>query len=221
MSQGLSNNQFQSMLTSPEMALKHDDFKKIINNEDFNKDICAVVVDEAHCVSQWGGDFRTHYAALDKLRAVLPLHIPFLATSATMPEPALREVRSKLSIDAESSFFLNLGNDRPNLAMHTQEIRASDDYEALRPLLSLEEKSIVFCNSVKGTQLTCKKVREFFSKSDRRKIDYLHALRTPRARARVMRRFRQGKVKILIATEAAGMVGQYCLASSSSLMQSN
>lgn len=185
----------------------------MLTDEKFQENICAVIVDEAHCISQWGGDFRKVYALLEKLRALLPPNIPFLATSATLPPSALREVRSKLAIDAASSFYINLGNDRPNIAMCVQEINGSDDYEALRPLLAHDvtshedlEKAIVFTNSVNTTQMTCKKVRQFYPKHLRKYVDYLHSLRTPSAKRRVMRCFRSGKIMILIATEAAGMV---------------
>lgn len=195
------------------MCLQHEAFRKILTDASFYKNICAVIVDKAHCISQWGGDFRKMYALLEKLRAFFPSSIPFLATSATLPPSALREVRSKLAIDAETSFYLNLGNDRPNISMSVQEINGSDDYEALRPLLAENvtryedlKKSIVFTNTVNATQTTCKKVRQFFPKHLRKYVSYLHAHRTPAAKRRVMRRFRQGKIMILIATEAAGMV---------------
>ena len=212
-SQDLLNDIFQGILTSPEMCLEHDAFRKILTDENFSKNICAVIVDEAHCISQWGGDFRKLYALLEKLRAFFPPNVPFLATSATLPPLALRDVCSKLAIDPDPSFYLNLGNDRPNVAMSVQQINGSDDYEALRPLLASNvtkaenmTKTIVFTNTVNGTQTTCKQVRQFFPKPLHKYVDFLHAHCTPSAKRHVMRRFRQGKVKILIATEAAGMV---------------
>lgn len=182
-------------------------------DEKFTDTICAVIIDEAHCISQWGGDFRKMYAFLEKLRALFPPNTPFLATSATLAPQPLREVRTKLAIDPEMSFYLNLGNDRPNIAMSVQQIEAADDYEALRPLLAQDVltrddfiKLMVFVNTRNATQTVCRHVRLFYPKHLRSCIDYLHAHRTARAKKRVMRRFRQGKIKVLIATEAAGMV---------------
>jgi bloom syndrome protein len=153
------------------------------------------------------------YAFLEKLRAFFPPHIPFLTTSATLPPLALREVRSKLAIDADTSFYLNLGNDRPNIAMSVQQINGSDDYKALRPLLANNmtkvkdfTKTIVFTNAVNAMQTMCKRVRQFFPKHLRKYVDYLHTHRTVREKRRVMHRFRQGKIMILIAMDAAGMV---------------
>lgn len=183
-------------------------FRKLIQGGSFAKNLCAVVIDEAHCISQWGGDFRETYAVLDKLRALFPIGTPFLATSATLPPDALRDVRSKLSINTDTSFHLNLGNDRPNISTAVIHMDGSEDFEALRPLLDLSKKQIVFTNSRKAAQLGCKRVRQFYARNLRGQVDYLHAYRTAKAKARVMRRFRQGKIRILIATEAAGMVSE-------------
>jgi superfamily II DNA/RNA helicase len=126
---------------------------------------------------------------------------------------ALREVCSKLAIDAYTSFYLNLGNNHPNIAMSVQLINSSDNYEAPRLLLADNvtrvkdfTKTIVFTNVVNAMQTTCKRVQQFFPKSLWKYVDYLHAHRTARAKRRVMHRFRRGKIMILITMEAAGMV---------------
>jgi len=141
----------------------------MLTDEKFQENICAVIIDEAHCISQWGGDFRKVYALLEKLSALLPPNIPFLMTSTTLAHLVLHEVRSKLAIDTTSSFYINLGNNHPNIVMCIQEINGSDDYEALRLLLAHNvtsykhlEKTIVFTNTVNITQMTCKKVWLFF-----------------------------------------------------------
>ena len=197
------------------MCLKHDAFKKIPTDENFAKTIAAVIIDEAHCISQWGGDFRTIYSKLNKVWVILPSRIPILVTSATMANPALHDVCSKLSIDTDSSFHLNLGNNCLNIAMFTQEIRGSDDYEALQPYLAdsvktvediKKKKTIVFTNTVNGTQMTCKKIQQMLPKPLHCYVNYLHSHHTSQVKARVIQRFCNGKVMILIATEAAGMV---------------
>jgi len=117
------------------MCLKHEEFRKHLTDTKF-EGLCAVVVDEMHCISQWGGDFRKAYSDLSKLWAFFAPHIPILGTSATVPPPALQEVCVSLLIDPETSFFLNLGNDCPNLAFEVHQLNSTSDFDALRPYLT-------------------------------------------------------------------------------------
>ncbi|KAJ3497511.1 hypothetical protein NLJ89_g10341 [Agrocybe chaxingu] len=212
---GLKEGQYQGVLALPEMCLKHAEFRAILTSE-FD-DICAVIVDEAHCIAQWGGDFRTAYGELGKLRSFFPPHIPIHAASATLNPSALRVVRTQLGINADDSFHLNLGNDRPNVAYLAKQINLSEDYDALCPLLTHFAdpseastaddmvKTIVFVNTVQAAQTGARTVRSWFVPHLHKHIDYLYAYRTPHAKRRAMQRFRNGEIRILIATEAAGM----------------
>ncbi|KAG6847807.1 hypothetical protein H0H93_005888 [Arthromyces matolae] len=131
----LINDQYQGILVLPEMCFEHQRFREIVY-------------------------FRKNYSALNKLRAFFPSKVPILATSATLPPAALSEVRASLLIDASTSFSLNLGNDRPNIAYSAQSIKSSTHFNSLRPLLlrvaepqSPEDliKTIVFTNTVNLT----------------------------------------------------------------------
>ncbi|KAJ7114322.1 P-loop containing nucleoside triphosphate hydrolase protein [Mycena epipterygia] len=202
-----------AILTSPEMCFEHQDFRKWLRDEQTGKRIMAVIVDEAHCASQWGGDFRPHYAMLHRLRAILPVGNPILAASATLSPSALTEVCSGLNLDFDRSFFLNLGNDRPNITPSIVRMNGSKDYAAIDPHLpnpadvhSADDlpKTITFTNAVKKTQVIFRHLRRLYP-NVRGAIDFLHAHRSVKAKRRVMKQFRKGKIKILIATEAAGM----------------
>jgi len=81
--QEIEAGKFQVLLTSPEMCLRHPGFRKL-------------------CISQWGGDFRTAYAELEKLRAFVPVGIPIHAVSATLPPAVLAEVNSALTLQSMS-----------------------------------------------------------------------------------------------------------------------
>ncbi|KAF8168911.1 P-loop containing nucleoside triphosphate hydrolase protein [Pholiota molesta] len=210
---GLEDNQYQGILASPEMCIKHSDFRRTLTNSNF-KDIVAIIIDEAHCIGQWGGDFRTAYAELAKLRAFFPPHIPVLATTATATLQTLRDIRLSLGIDAATSFFLNLGNDRPNISYHVHRMNSAIDYEALRPHITREAnvsrqddipKQIIFVNAVLMSQILTRTIRSWFPSSLHNSIAYLHSHRSKRAKHQIMEAFRKGKVRILIATEAAGM----------------
>ncbi|KAJ7474944.1 P-loop containing nucleoside triphosphate hydrolase protein [Mycena latifolia] len=211
--QDLRTQTHNAILTSPEMCFEHQDFRKWLRDEQTGKRILAVIVDEAHCASQWGGDFRPHYSLLHRLRSLLPVGTPILATSATLSPDALTEVCSGLDLDLDRSFFLNMGNDRPNITPSVVQMNGGKDYNAIYPLLpdpakvhSADDlpKSIIFTNSVKKTQVICRHIRHRYPNL-RGAIDFLHAHRTAKAKRRVMKQFRKGKIKILIATEAVGM----------------
>ncbi|KAJ7493797.1 hypothetical protein FB451DRAFT_1164669 [Mycena latifolia] len=117
---------------------------------------------------QWGGDFRPHYAPLERLRAILPAGSPILATSATLSPSALKDICSSLNLDLDEAFFLNLGNDSPNSTPSVVEMKSAKVYAAIDSLLPNPSYA------AKG-------------------------------KCRVMKQFRRGKIKILVATEAAGM----------------
>lgn len=166
------------------MCIEHPEFRKWIASKETARDMLAVIVDEAHCISQWGGDFRTTYAMLHKLRSFVPPNVPVLATSATLPPAALSDVCSHLNIDLAQTFFLNLGNDRHNLTSTVQKMKSSTDYSALDKLLPLQAsspdeipKTIIFTNSVNGTQFVCRYVRQKFPRYMHGSIDFLHAHR--------------------------------------------
>src|SRR5580700_7351493 len=105
----------QIILTSPEMCLEHPKFSALFRNAEFTQRVSAVVVDEAHCISQWGEGFHKKFSELGTLRSYVPTSVPFLVTSATLPPLVLDEVRQNLTFSQTQTFFVNLGNERLNI----------------------------------------------------------------------------------------------------------
>ncbi|RDB26965.1 Bloom syndrome [Hypsizygus marmoreus] len=212
--QSLADKKHQAIFSSPEMCLKHPEFRKWLSDPETTKDMLGIIVDEAHCISQWGGDFRPLYADVQKLRALMPSHIPVLLTSATLNPPALKEVCSKMEVDLNSSFFLNRGNHRINITSSVIRMDGAKDFAAVREHLPCPDqvtspedfkKTIIFTNVVNDTQILCRDLRKHYDNKYDDSIAYLHANRTTKAKRRIMKWFLKGKIKILIATEAAGM----------------
>ncbi|KAF9231489.1 P-loop containing nucleoside triphosphate hydrolase protein, partial [Melanogaster broomeanus] len=212
MRQDLKNHQYQAVLLGPEMCLQHEGFRELLKSPDFTKSLVGVVIDEAHCISQWGGDFRTAYSKLGELRSYVPPSIPILATSATLAPGALQEVRQKLQIDSLTSFFVNLGNDRPNITPYVLQMKNSSDYAALLDLVAKGVRSpedlskmIIFTNSIQKTLEIQRFLQQHLPISCWAYVDIFHALRSARSKKRSLEHLRTGQTKILVATEAAGM----------------
>ena len=197
------------------MCLTDTGFRQVLRYEQFSRKILAFVIDEAHCISQWGGDFRPWYGRLDQLRAYVRLGIPLLATSATLAPAALSDVTQKLNISLDTAFYLNSGNDRPNITWKVRICQSSSDYSSLNfiiPSISPDmqagdiKKIIIFTNSHISTQEITQYLRTLLPGRLQSLIGYFHALRSQLAKHRVLNDFTQSKIRVLVATEAAGMV---------------
>ena len=211
--QDLQQRGYQAILIGPEMCLEHDGFRELLKSARFTVNLLAVVVDEAHCISQWGGDFRTTYSRLGDLRTFMPPEVPILATSATLAPAALKEIHRRLHINPTLSFFLNLGNDRPNITPSVYSMKNASDYPALLSFVTDGvvgpndlTKMIIFTNNIQQTLEIQRFLRHHLPVACSSCVDIFHSLCSPRSKKRTLKRFRKSNVKVLVATKAAGMV---------------
>ena len=213
--QDLKENRYRVILTSPEMCLGNSGFAALLKDPRWSCNILFMVVDEAHCIEQWGAEFRKHYASLDTLRSFVPRGVPVLATSATMPPATLDHVRSVLGMNAEKSFHLNLGNDRRNVVPLVWPMEGgASNLAALDFVVRGRERplrTIIYFNSKRLTMRACNYLRKTLGPLQAHTVDVLHASRGPRAKKEVMERFRAGKILVLCSTEVVGMVCTYML----------
>lgn len=209
----LNAQKFQVILTSPEMLYHNRDFRLTISS--CRAQIKKVVIDEAHCVPQWGSKFRLEYGRLDFIRTLVNKSCPVLATSATLPEYYYDEMSTCLRFNLNKTFQINLGNDRPNIRMEIRTIKGKlDDFEDLAHIAAEAstpegfKHRIIFSNTVEGTLKIVKSLRQHLPEDSQHKWDiaYFHSHRDAETRNQVMEDFGSGKIKILVATEAAGMV---------------
>ncbi|KAI0047481.1 P-loop containing nucleoside triphosphate hydrolase protein [Auriscalpium vulgare] len=202
------------IITSPNMCLQHQQFRALLSSPRFAKRIGAFIVDEAHCITQWGDKFRTEYAQLGTLRAFVSAHVPFLVTSATLTRDDLQQVRKSLLIDKATTFHLNRGNDRPNLEWNVRYMKAGkSDLDSLEFLLPTDPNSesatlpraLVFFDNI----LTSMEARRWFQErlpprlQDR--VACYSARRGPDSKSDALEKFVSGEHDILFTTEAAGM----------------
>lgn len=159
--------------------------------------LSLIAIDEAHCLSQWGHDFRPSYRQLDAVVRQFP-GIPRMALTATADEPTRAEILSHLDI-AQAHAFID-GFDRPNIRYAIEE---KDNPRAqLKDFLKRheDESGIVYCLSKRKTEETAAWLRD-------RGHDALayHAGMDKAAREANQMRFQRGEAVIMVATVAFGM----------------
>lgn len=196
------------------MILKHERFSKFMRNAAWMRRVRTTVIDEAHCIKHWGETFRKDFDELGKMRSFMTITTPFLIASATLTPALLDETLDKLEYNRNRTFKVNLGNDRPNITPIVGTLPGGkDDLEvladlALRPNPQTDEleQSIIYVNSRDAAKEVAEHLQSKLPPEQRDQVEFLHSFRHPLTKRRVMRLFREGKIRILVSTEVAGMV---------------
>lgn len=160
--------------------------------------LSLIAIDEAHCVSQWGHDFRPEYQALDKLIQFFP-EVPRLALTATADKPTRGDIVSRLHLDVGQTFIS--GFDRPNI--YYQIIEKNNPKKQLVEFINNKHQNnsgIVYCFSRRLVDETC----DYLNQQGFQALSY-HAGLTKEQRETNQQRFLQEENVIMVATIAFGM----------------
>jgi ATP-dependent DNA helicase RecQ len=158
--------------------------------------IDLVAIDEAHCISQWGHDFRPSYKNIVHLRSTYSF--PFLALTATATERVKKDIIQQLQLKEFESFIGSF--DRKNL--HYKAYEPSDKLTAMASFLrnKKDQSGIIYC----GTRKHVEKVADFLKSNDFKAGKY-HAGLSDKERKSTQERFISDKTSIVVATNAFGM----------------
>lgn len=161
-------------------------------------DVSLLVVDEAHCVSSWGHDFRPDYLQLGHL--LRSLRAPVVALTATASRPVQKEIVEGLHL--EDPFVLVEGFDRPNISLEViQYVEDADKDRAVREqVLGLDGPGLVYVATKKAADALAVEL-----KAGGRKADAYHAGRPKKQREAVHDGFLDGRIDVVVATTAFGM----------------
>lgn len=182
---------YKFLYLSPERLKQEMVFKKIAE-----MNVNLIAIDEAHCISQWGHDFRPAYLECDKLRAILP-ETPVIALTATATEQVSKNIIDSLKfIDpliVKDSFA------RDNIAFRI--IRTEDKRYQLKQICQATTKSIIVY--ARTRRLTAE-VAQFLNASGL-KADFFHGGLDKNQKKKKLDNWLENKVQIMVATNAFGM----------------
>ena len=190
--QDAKNGEIKILYIAPErLALR--DFETMLHS----LPVSLFAIDEAHCISEWGHDFRPDYRNLKMLRKNFP-HVPLIALTATATEKVREDIVRQLNIEKPQVFVSSFN--RQNLSYEV--LPKKDSFQSILALLHEvpNESVIIYCFSRKDTESIVEKLNERGYNA----APY-HAGLTAQKRKENQERFIRDEISIMVATIAFGM----------------
>ncbi len=189
---GLYNGEFRLLYVAPERLMLEGFLEKAQN-----WNIAQIAIDEAHCISEWGHDFRPEYRELKKLRTLLP-QVPTMALTATATTRVREDILKQLKLREPQLYVASF--DRPNLTYRV--VPKASPYEQLRTFLRArpQDSGIVYCASRKSADSLARQLND-----DDIPAKPYHAGLEGAERGRHQDMFLRDDVRVITATIAFGM----------------
>lgn len=160
--------------------------------------ICMIAIDEAHCLSSYGFDFRPKYREIAKIRDILH-NVPVLAITATATNKVVKDISSLMNIN-DNGIFIKTSFDRPNLTIHVKLQSSNTINEIIRIINNTDGSAIVYCVTKDNTE----KIANELTKGGIMAKAY-HAGLSKNQRSEIQEQFMDGEYKCITATIAFGM----------------
>jgi RecQ family ATP-dependent DNA helicase len=190
----------QLLYITPEMLSKSTRVLNALQALHRNRKLARIVIDEAHCVSQWGHDFRPDYKELGKIRRQFS-GVPVMALTATATENVKLDVMNQLDMDDSKAFTQSFN--RPNLSYYVLpkpkgllEIMAQKIQQKFS-----RQCGIIYCLSRKDCESVAEKLREAYGV----KAAHYHAGMDSASRTDVQKKWQSNTHHVIVATIAFGM----------------
>ncbi len=179
------------LYVSPE-RLASSFFREVLKNIKLS----LLVVDEAHCISQWGYDFRPPYLQIVEIRDLFP-DVPVLALTATATPIVVKDIQQKLDFRKENFFKGSFERRNLSYVVYNDENKLP---RLLRILKNVPEPAIVYVRNRKKTRETCEYLRR-----NNISADYYHAGLQAREREQKQQDWLNGFIRVIVCTNAFGM----------------
>ena len=199
----ITNRQITERCLRGEIKLLYISPERLITELGWMKTMLKVslfAIDEAHCISQWGHDFRPEYSQLGNLHELFP-DVPIMALTATADKITRSDIIEQLRLQNAETFISSF--DRPNLSLDVR--RGYSAKEKLRTITNLIQRhqgdsGIIYCLAKKTTETVAEKLRkEGFS------VGVYHAGLPTEERNRIQEDFINDRIQVVCATVAFGM----------------
>src|SRR6266403_3700587 len=189
---GLDRNQFRLLYVAPERLMMENFLERALN-----WNIGQIAIDEAHCISDWGHDFRPEYRELKKLRTHFP-DVPIMALTATATERVRDDIIKQLKLRHPRCYVASFN--RPNLTYRV--LAKSSAYQQVLDFIRARpnESGIVYCASRKSSDALAEKLTRDGIKA----LPY-HAGMESKERTRNQEAFLRDDARVITATIAFGM----------------
>ncbi|MFI3322223.1 MAG: ATP-dependent DNA helicase RecQ [Rikenellaceae bacterium] len=159
-------------------------------------DVSMIAVDEAHCISQWGYDFRPAYLNIAKVRELAP-DAPILAVTATATTEVVKDIEDKLLMSKPRLFRMSFA--RPNISYVVRNIEDKRSM-ILKIISALNGVGIIYCQ----TRNRCEEIAQFL-KSQNIPADFYHGGMSHLLRGAKQEQWINEQIRIIVATNAFGM----------------
>lgn len=193
------NNKITLLYISPEMLNSSYQLRNALVALANRNELARIVIDEAHCVSSWGHDFRPDYKLLENMKTDYP-SVPIMALTATANEQVRLDIFNCLRSD--NTTFLKQSFNRTNLYYEVQK-KSNDVNNVIADLMSNKFKNqsgIIYCNS----RNLCERTAEVLQNSGLN-VAFYHAMLSSEERESIQRSWQKGTLQAICATIAFGM----------------